>query len=213
MRRSSTFRLTFRCVDHDLAHHVEDALGELPRRVAYKFQRKWGQKWTSVGTISAVSKPFSPIARAAKAPAISSNEIAWAAPIPLPAVPAAKPNARQSVIFAHRNNDWIEMATRTPPAIARPAASEGIPPTVWVTSIAMGVVTALGATESAAARLPPQISTRAIPPMAETSEPAVKARAIPGRLRLRCPRLRTRGTASATVAGPSRKWINCAPAK
>src|SRR5258707_14469380 len=117
------------------------------------------------------------------------------------------------IALNHALNEALTHCTRTPPAMARTAASEGIPPTVWVTSIATGVVTALGAMESAAARLPPQISTRAIPAMAETNEPAVRARATPGKLRLRCPKLRTRGTANAIGAGPRRKWIKCAPTK
>src|SRR6266436_4650028 len=47
----------------------------------------------------------------------------------------------------------------------------------------------------------------------ETSEPVVTASTTPSQLRLRCSRFSTTGTASATVAGPRRKWMNWPPAK
>ena len=79
--------------------------------------------------------------------------------------------------------------------------------------MAIGVVTDLPASE---ARMRGGAPSRAAMPTAvptAVSEPATRARAIGTAERRTRSQFSTSGMASATVAGPSRKWTNCAPSK
>ncbi len=105
------------------------------------------------------------------------------------------------------------IAATMPPRMARAAVSAGAPPICCDTAMAMGVVTALGAMDSATSREPPRAQTIATPLTMEVTDPASSARPTPGRLRRTCARFFASGIARAMVAGPSRKLMNCAPAK
>jgi len=93
------------------------------------------------------------------------------------------------------------------------AVSDGMPPIFSLMPIATGVVTDLAASEAMVAFDAPssQASTSAetIATTTPTSRPTVSA----NQARRSFGICSASGTASATVAGPSRKWTNCAPSK
>ena len=63
-------------------------------------------------------------------------------------------------------------AAMIPPAIASAAVSAGRPPVSWAMAMAIGVVTAFGAIESATALLPPSSHTAQTPVNVEVNDPA-----------------------------------------
>ena len=93
------------------------------------------------------------------------------------------------------------------------AVNEGNPPTFSVIPMATGAVTDLGANEIRVSRDAPSQRAMSTALEAETRAPVPMAARIGSHSRRISPRLRYSGTASATVAGPSRKCTNCAPSK
>jgi len=114
-----------------------------------------------MGARTAVRMPLAPMATPAKAAERVCCGMTREAPIPLPAVPAARPRAEGSLIFSQSRTGSIEMATRMPPRIARTAEREGMPPMLAETAMAIGVVRDLGAMERATAWPPPSRRTMA----------------------------------------------------
>jgi hypothetical protein len=98
----------------------------------------------------AVSMPFSPIPTAANAAAVPLDGATWAAARPLPAVPAANPIARQSLINSHRGESRPEhySGDNASPMIASDAVKAGLPPICSATAIVIGVVTAFGSMDN-----------------------------------------------------------------
>ena len=98
-----------------------------------------------------------------------------------------------------------------PTTIAKTAASGGSPPTVSAIAIATGVVVDFGAIVRASASSPPNAWTSRTALDTETTAPRAIATSIGTRKPLRRCACRCRGTASATVAGPSQKAISSVP--
>ena len=77
----------------------------------------------------------------------------------------------------------------------------------------MGVVTDFGASDSNVVRLAPSAQATSTAEAIAVNDPATQAATIGASSRRTSPAFAASGTASATVAGPSRKWTNCAPSK
>ena len=105
------------------------------------------------------------------------------------------------------------MAPMMPVVMTRAAVSAGMPPRLCEIAMATPAVTDLGASETSTARGTPIAAAMPSAETMATVEPASRAAAIGARSRRTRARLRYSGTASATVAGPSRKCTNWAPSK
>src|SRR5438067_196709 len=102
---------------------------------------------------------------------------------------------------------------KMPVTIAITAVSAARPPRCSDTAIAIGVVADFGATVRASwGEAPSSSATPTLLTIAVT-QPDSSAQLRGNRWRRRRGTWRASGTASATVAGPSRKWTNWAPAK
>ena len=151
--------------------------------------------------------------RPASAPIEALTWNARAVPIPCEATPRAKPPTASCLTRMALNSSGETTAPVMPVAITSTAVSDGTPPSFCDTAIAIGVVADLGPALTAICTEPPNASTI---PTAETtavSEPASSAANIGRNQRRTRGNWRASGTASATVAGPSKKWTNCAPVK
>ena len=105
------------------------------------------------------------------------------------------------------------MAPKMPVPITSAAVKAGIPPRRSDTAMAIGEVADFGPRVAASSGVAP--SSRATPTAATmaVTQPSSSAAASGRKARRRRGSWRTSGTARATVAGPSRKWTNWAPAK
>ena len=164
-------------------------------RVAGGFEGKLqGQRSGTRGTISAVSRPLRAMPSAANAAAMLSKAATCAAATPLPATPAASPCAGQSSTWMRRSIRWPVMAATMPPIMARTAGRAGMPPICQDTAMAIGVVTAFGAIDSATARDPWSSHTSPIPLTMDVVDPATSATLMPLRLERTWWRFRARGS-------------------
>jgi len=137
--------------------------------------------------------------------------------MPWEAVPSAKPRrAMPSASVGRRirpNSQRADKAPTMPVSAANTAASAGTPPICAATPIATGAVTDLGARDistspgrPSAQPSPTALAAAAVPPAREAST------SRPQRARSAARRCHS-GQPKATTAGPSKKWMNCAPAK
>ena len=76
------------------------------------------------------------------------------------AVPAARPLGLGAVMRSRLKMGSMDMAITTPATMVSTAGSEGMPPIVWETPIAIGAVSDFGAIEMAMVCVPPQRRTR-----------------------------------------------------
>ena len=125
---------------------------------------------------------------------------------PCPAVPAASPRAAQPGAPIQRSTGGPMMIAVSPVSSTNTAASDGEPPICSAMPMAIGVVTDLGASDSTTMREAPSQRAISMALAAATREPARIDGTMAGAARRMRPRLACIGTASATVAGPSR---NC----
>ncbi len=79
--------------------------------------------------------------------------------------------------------------------------------------MATGAVADFGANDSSISPRTPRAAATPSAVTTATTDPATSAARIGSRLCRTRPRFARSGTASATVAGPSMKWTNCAPSK
>ncbi len=100
-----------------------------------------------------------------------------------------------------------------PLAITSTAVNDGSPPTRSATAIATGAVTPLGAIEATRVAGAPHNASTAIALAAPAMLPASSVSVAGASTARTWDHWRRSGTASATVAVPSRKWTNCAPSK
>ncbi len=116
--------------------------------------------------------------------------------------------------MASASSTYLPSAAPTTPVVtANTAASAGRPPIFSAMPIAIGAVTDFGASESSVAGEAPSAQAMPTALPSASSEPAASAPAIGSASRFTLSHSRASGTASATTAGPSRKWTNCAPSK
>ena len=100
-----------------------------------------------------------------------------------------------------------------PVSTANTADSAGMPPIFSEMPIATGAVTDLGASDSTTSCGRPTAQPSATAePLAAAPPSSEASSSRPKRARNSARRCHS-GQASATTAGPSRKWMNCAPAK
>ncbi|EWS53774.1 hypothetical protein X551_03436 [Methylibium sp. T29] len=133
--------------------------------------------------------------------------------MPCAASPAAKPRAAQSRTLSALSSGVTISAPTMPVVTANTAASVAEPPMRSAMPIAIGAVTDFGSNEARINFDPP--SAQAVPSatVIEVAAPSNSASSkVPARARSSGHR-RANGTASATVAVPSRKCTNCAPSK
>jgi hypothetical protein len=100
-----------------------------------------------------------------------------------------------------------------PVAITSTAVTADSPPRPSDTAMAMPAVTDFGASETSIGRGSPSARPIATTETTATIEPTASADPIGTRLLRTTGQCRYKGTASATVAGPSRKCTNWAPWK
>ena len=137
--------------------------------------------------------------------------------MPCAEVPMANPRAIQptgSVPMRSNPNSALPLSAPTRPVTtANTAASEGTPPILSAMPMATGAVTDLGASDSIASRGRSSAQAIATALPAAAPPPTTAARVKRAQWARSCTRRSHSGQASATTAGPSRKWMNCAPAK
>ena len=133
--------------------------------------------------------------------------------MPWLATPAANPRAAKSRMPSAFISGVTISAPRMPDSTTSTAVSAGIPPMASDRAMAMGAVVDFGASEAITVSGAPSAQPTATAVPMAVIDPATSAAHIGRRLRRTAARLRQSGTASATVAGPSRKCTNCAPSK
>src|ERR1700681_1124456 len=104
-------------------------------------------------------------------------------------------------------------APSTPVKTTRTAVKAGTPPRLSDRLMATGAVTDLGASEISTVRGRPSAAPTAMAETIDVAVPAINAASIGSALRRTVGQFLYRGMAMATVVGPSRKWMNCAPVK
>ncbi|MNT11298.1 hypothetical protein D3C72_1461710 [compost metagenome] len=104
-------------------------------------------------------------------------------------------------------------APMMPVAITSTAVSDGRPPIFSATPIAIGMVTDFGASERTVSGEAPSSQAMPTADTTATTEPATRPASSGNTWVRSLGSCMYSGTASATVAGPSRKCTNCAPSK
>src|SRR5437899_8190237 len=105
------------------------------------------------------------------------------------------------------------MEPSTPVIATSTAVRVGTPPSLSEMLMATAAVTDLGASEISTVRGTPAIAATATAETIATVDPASRAASIGSAFRRTLGQFLNNGRAIATVAGPSRKYTNCAPLK
>ena len=112
------------------------------------------------------------------------------------------------------NRYFADSAPTMPVSTANTAASAGTPPMRSAMPIATGAVTDFGASERTTSSGRPSQRRERAPRCRRRRAPPTSAAIVSATPRRRTSARRTQsGQASATTAGPSSTWMNCAPAK
>ena len=164
-----------------------------------------------VGVNKAVNSPFNVRPRLAKAPYLRPRSMAVDVPTAWLAVPMDNPWAMGLSTCPQLRTLNPSTAPNRPTHTTTAAVSEGIPPTLLVTSIAMGVVTDLAASEVMIVGLAPShlavMTTETIP----TRQPVSWEIRMGSSCFFISRNWRYKGTPKATTAGFSQNSIKCPP--
>ena len=156
--------------------------------------------------------PARPMARLLMAPSVSPISSARAVPMAWDDVPIASPPARGFFILSSLKKNGPRTAPVIPVIITEIAVIDGSPPRLSAASTAMGVVTDFGTRDSISSSGSPIAFEIRMTDTIEAAAPAATDVRITAACFFKMLIRRYSGTASETVAGPSKKEMPDAPA-